>query len=282
MEFWLAWFHETNDGTEVKTLAKAAERMGFTGVALSDHVALPKRQRCRHPMLGIPYDPAIPNIEPITTAATMAAVTERLRLMTYAYVMGMRDPFSVAKHAAALSDLSDNRFSLGMTPGWNTDEITLLGHDPASRGKRFLESIEVIQGLWHNDLFSYRGTHYQFEDVGIAPRPKIAPKIYIGGNSALAIKRAAANAGWIGMNHPTEQLKPLLQELDELSNSKAEKYVVAAEELSDTYLGRLQDLGITGVVLMPWSMMVPASEPLEEKLRAMDDVAKRWITGNSH
>lgn len=278
MEIWLAWFHETNSGAEVKAIATAAEDMGFTGVALSDHVALPKLQQSRHPMLGIPYDPGIPNIEPISTAATMAAVTEKLKFMTYAYVMGMRDPFTVAKQTAALSDLSDNRFALGVTPGWNADEIALLGHDPSSRGKRFVESIDVMRGLWHHDLFSYTGEHYQFTDVGISPRPKVAPKIYVGGNSPIAIKRAASNTGWIGMNHSTEELKPLLCKLDELSDGGAEKYVVAAEELSEDYLDRLQDLGIRGVVVMPWSMMVPASEPLANKLKAMKEVAERWTT----
>ena len=89
MEYWLAWFHETNNGNEVKAIAREAQELGYTGVALSDHVALPKEQESRHPMRGIPYDPEIPNIEPITTTAVMSAVTETLRFMTYAYVMGM-------------------------------------------------------------------------------------------------------------------------------------------------------------------------------------------------
>lgn len=277
MEFWLAWFHETNKGAEVKAIAEAAEALGFAGIALSDHVALPKEQQSRHPMLGIPYDPAIPNIEAMTTAATMAAVTSKLKFMTYAYVMGMRDPFTVAKQTAALADLSGGRFALGITPGWNADEIALLGHDPATRGKRFVESIDVMKGLWGNALFSYEGAHYHFKDVGIAPRPEIAPEIFIGGNSPVAIKRAANNAGWIGMNHSVEELRPLLGKLDELSDGRAAKYVIAAEALSDEYLATLEGMGVKGVVLMPWSMMVPASEPLDEKIRAMSDVASRWF-----
>jgi probable F420-dependent oxidoreductase len=277
MEYWLAWFHESNKGAEVKAIAEAAEALGYTGVALSDHVALPKVQKSRHPMLGIPYDPATPNIEPITTAATMAAVTGKLRFMTYAYVMGMREPFTVAKQIAALADLSENRFALGITPGWNTDEIALLGHDPATRGKRFLESIDVIKGLWRNDLFSYNGTHYNFKEVGISPRPEIEPQIFIGGNSPIAIKRAASNAGWIGMNHPREELRTLFEQLDELSNGKAKKYVVAAEQLSDEYIGFLQGQGVTGIVLMPWPVMVPSSEPLAAKLAAMKDMARHWL-----
>ncbi|MBA6411792.1 TIGR03619 family F420-dependent LLM class oxidoreductase [Parahaliea sp. F7430] len=277
MEFWLAWFHETNRGSEVKAIAKGAERLGYAGIALSDHVALPKEQQARHPMRGIPYDPEIPNIEPITTAATMAAVTEKLRFMTYAYVMGMREPFTVAKQAGALADLSEGRFALGITPGWNSDEIALLGHDPSTRGQRFTESIDVIKGLWASNLFSYEGKHYHFKDVGLAPRPAQAPKIYIGGNSPIAIKRAASNAGWIGMNHSIDELSPLLTQLDELSEGKAEKYVIASESISDDYVARLQGLGVKGVVLMPWSAEVPASESLEAKLLAMEAAAKYWL-----
>jgi alkanesulfonate monooxygenase SsuD/methylene tetrahydromethanopterin reductase-like flavin-dependent oxidoreductase (luciferase family) len=98
MEHWIAWFHETHSGGEAIVIARAAEQLGFSGIALSDHVALPKQQQAGHPMLGIPYDPRIPVIEPITTAATMAAVTETLRFMIYAYVIGMREPFSAANY----------------------------------------------------------------------------------------------------------------------------------------------------------------------------------------
>jgi len=276
MEYWLAWFHETNRGHDVKAIALAAEDMGFSGVALSDHVALPLAQHSRHPLRGIPYDPRVPNIEPITTAATMAAVTTNLRFMTYAYVMGMREPFSVAKHAAALADLSDNRFALGLTPGWSTDEIALLGQNPATRGERFTEALDVIQGLWREPLFSYHGKHYRFDEVGIAPRPAQPPPILIGGHSRPAIRRAAAHAGWIGMNHSVTELRPLLAQLDELSDGRALKYVVASEPLTDHYLGQLQQLGVTGLVLMPWDMTDPASQPLDRKLAAMRELAAFW------
>ena len=49
MEFWLAWFGENHRSTDVKSLAQAAEELGYFGVALSDHVALPKLQQSLHP-----------------------------------------------------------------------------------------------------------------------------------------------------------------------------------------------------------------------------------------
>ena len=276
MEYWLAWLHENNNGDDVKAIAREAEALGYTGVALSDHVALPREQQSRHPTRGIPYDPLIPNIEPITTTAVMSAVTESLRFMTYAYVMGMRDPFTVAKQAAALADLSNNRFTLGITPGWNTDEIALLGHNPKTRGTRFGESIDIIKGLWSNDLFSYEGEHYRFKDVGITPRPARPPEIYIGGNSPIAIRRAAANSGWIGMNHPLDELEELLGTLDKLSGGKAQKYVMATEKLSADYVCRLEALGIRGVVLMPWADKAQPAGDLDIKLESMRQAAGFW------
>ena len=280
MEIWLAWFGENHRSSDVKALARAAEELGYCGVALSDHVALPKVQQSLHPIQKIPYDPLLPYAEPITTAATMAAVTEELRFMTYAYVMGMREPFSVAKQTGALADLTQNRFALGITPGWLKEEMAILGHDPATRGRRFVESLEVIEGLWSNDLFSYRGEYYLFEDVGISPRPEIPPEILIGGDSKRSIERAAQHRGWIGMNQPVEELKSLLGELDELSGGRARKYVIASEELSDRYMADLEALGVTGLVVIPWSPRNPDPEPLGSRIDAMTSLARRWIGGS--
>lgn len=277
MEIWLGWFGEKHLGTDVKSLAQAAEELGYCGVALSDHVALPRVQQSLHPIQKIAYDPLLPYGEPITTTATMAAVTERLRFMTYAYVMGMREPFTVAKQAGALADLTGNRFSLGITPGWQREEMALLGHDPTTRGSRFLESLDVIDGLWRNDLFSYQGRHYAFEEVGISPRPATPPDILIGGHSKKSIERAARYQGWIGMNHPMEELKLMLSELDELSNGQANKYVIAAQELSDGYMADLEALGTRGVVVMPWIPMNPNPEPVDARVEAMTSLARRWI-----
>lgn len=277
MEFWLAWFGEGNRGSEVKAVARAAEEWGYRGVAVSDHVALPLEQKSLHPIQKTPYDPLRNYPEPMTTLATMAAVTEELRFMTYAYVMGMREPFSVAKHAAALSDLSGGRFALGITPGWQREEIALLGHDPKTRGGRFGESLDVINGLWRNDLFSYHGKHYDFTDVGLSPRPESSPDILIGGNSPLSIERAARYEGWIGMNHPIEMLKEMLTDLDDRSEGRARKYVIAAQALSEGYLLDLESLGVDGLVVMPWSPVSETPEPLELKLETMQRVAEQWI-----
>lgn len=276
MEYWIPWFHEKTDGDDVKLIAQTAESLGFTGVALSDHIALPKEQVARHPVLKQPYDPLQPNIEPFTVAATMAAVTKGLRFMTYSLVAGMRDPFSIARQSASMAGLTSNRFTLGITPGWLTDEMQLLGHDPKTRGKRFDEALQVIRGLWENDLFSYEGEYYNFRDVAVCPRPAIAPQIMIGGNSPKSYERARHFDGWIGMTMSVEEVTEVANTVRQGGAGK-KIYMIPPEPLSDVYLQQLQAAGVDGLVYMLWMPGAPGAASAEAKCELMQNFARRWI-----
>ncbi|MBK6288928.1 MAG: hypothetical protein IPF49_15065 [Gammaproteobacteria bacterium] len=78
------------------------------------------------------------------------------------------------------------------------------------------------------------------------------------------------------MNHPLGELEELLGTLDELSGGKAQKYVMAAEKLGDDYLRRLEDLGIRGLVLMPWADKAQPAGDLDIKLESMRQAAGFW------
>lgn len=276
MEHWIAWFHEQTNGEDIKLIARTAESLGFAGVALSDHIAIPKEQVARHPVLGIPYDPLQPNIEPFTVAATMGAVTNTLRFMTYSLVAGMRDPFSIARLSASLAGLTDNRFTLGITPGWLTDEIQLLGHNPATRGKRMDETLQVIRGLWKNDLFSFAGEHYSFRDVAVCPRPIVPPKIMIGGNSPKSFARARQFDGWIGMTMSVDEITEVA---DTVRQGGADKkiYMIPAEPMSDRYLRQLQIAGVDGLIHMVWMPGDPGAASAKTRCELMETFSRQWI-----
>lgn len=276
MEYWVAWFHEQTDGEEVKLIAQTAESEGFTGVALSDHIALPREQVARHPVLRQPYDPLQPNIDPFTVAATMGAVTKDLRFMTYSLVSGMRDPFSIARQSASLAGLTGDRFTLGITPGWLTDEMKLLGHDPKTRGKRFDEALQVIRGLWENDLFSYAGEHYNFQDVAVCPRPAVAPRIMIGGNSPKSFQRARHFDGWIGMTLSVDAVTEVAHTVRK-GGAYKKIYMIPPEPLSDSYLQQLQAAGVDGLVYMLWMPGDPAAASADAKCELMQKFSQRWI-----
>src|SRR5262249_47452194 len=134
MHFWLPIIGE--DTGQLLEIARAAEAAGFAGVALADHVGVPTSFASKHPSGETPFDHRANFPAPLTCIAAMAAVTTRLRFLTYVYVLPMRDPFSVAKQAGTVSLLSEGRLVLGVGAGWLLEEIALLGFDPHTRGRR--------------------------------------------------------------------------------------------------------------------------------------------------
>ena len=285
MEYWLAWFHAGNAHT--KAVAQAAERLGFAGVAVPDHVAIPRDYQSVHPSGRriIEYDTPYPDA--LITIATMAAVTTTLEFMTYVYVLPMRDPFSVAKQAATVAMLSDYRFGLGVGAGWHIEEIELMGQDPRSRGKRLDEMLSIIRAFWDDGVAEFCGAHYAFDPVGQFPIPERRLPIWVGGKSDVALKRAARHDGWLGMNYPLEEIRTLLTRLDDErqrhvdqhgDGGRAFRRYVLPEALPSTGVYRqLEDWGFDGAVVMAWPIDDPAYESLDAKLEAMENFASAHI-----
>jgi probable F420-dependent oxidoreductase len=287
MEYWLAWFHAGN--THTKAVAQAAERLGFAGIAVPDHVAIPRDYQSVHPSGRRVIEHDTPYPDALITIATMAAVTTTLEFMTYVYVLPMRDPFSVAKQAATLAMLSDYRLALGVGAGWNVEEIELLGHDPRSRGKRMDEMLSIIRDFWDDGIAEFRGAHYKFGPAGQFPVPERRIPIWMGGKSDIALKRAARHDGWLGMNYPMEEIQTLLVKLDRERQRHLDRcgggdqpfrrYVIPEAMPSKAVYGQLEDWGIDGTVVMAWPVDDPAYASLDAKLEAMERFADVHIEG---
>ena len=132
MKYYAAVMFEESD--QLVDIARAAEAEGFTGVALADHVAVPVGFASVHPSGENPFSHASPFPDPLVTASAMLSATSTLEVLTYVYILPMRDPFSVASQVATLSLLSGDRFRLGIGVGWLREEIELLGADPRQPG----------------------------------------------------------------------------------------------------------------------------------------------------
>jgi probable F420-dependent oxidoreductase len=280
VEFWLPLIFEP-DVLQYVEVARAAERIGFTGIALPDHVAVPNEFVPAHPGEGDPFTASVDHPDPFTTITAMAAGTTTLRFMTYVYVLTMRDPFTVAKQAGSVSTLSRGRFAFGCGAGWLEEEIALLGHDPRRRGARMDEMLAVIRGLWGHATFEYHGQHYDFAPVTMTPVPQPPPPIWIGGGRA-SLRRAARYDGWVAMDHPIDELVELLQQLSRMRTEHAEAHgapltepqtmAVARELPSRELYARLDDLGVTATIALPWRPADPEHASLSAKVGAME----RW------
>jgi len=277
MEFWLGVFHQGNE--QLKDIAKAAERMGFAGIALPDHVAMPKGYTAVHPSgeRHIEHHTRFPDT--LISAATILASTDRLRVMSYIYVLPMRDPFSVARQVATLCAQSGHRFDFGVGAGWCEDEFRIMGQDFRTRGARMDEMLAILRGFWEQGEFSFHGRFFDFPVVGQEPRPGKRVPVWIGGKSRAALRRAARHDGWLGMNYPMDEIRQLLATLQEERQAYLEsggtdhgnfrRFVIPIALPSAGLYAELAELGVDGTVVMPWGVDDPAFGPLDAKLEAM-------------
>ena len=129
-----------------------------------------------------------PALDAWSTAAALAAVTQRLELMV-AVRPNFHQPALFAKQAANISWISGGRLSLNVVSSWWAEEARSYGlafdeHD--DRYARTREWLEVVEGLWHEPQFSHRGERYRLEGAICEPKPEVKPVVYAGGESEAA------------------------------------------------------------------------------------------------
>ncbi len=125
-----------------------------------------------------------------STAAALAAVTQRLELMV-AVRPTFHLPALLAKQAANIDRISGGRLSLNVVSSWWADEARKYGvafeqHD--DRYARTAEWLAVLDGVWSQDQFSFSGNYYRVEENVLQPKPVSCPRptIYAGGESEAA------------------------------------------------------------------------------------------------
>jgi FMNH2-dependent dimethyl sulfone monooxygenase len=136
-------------------------------------------------------DAGAPALDAWSTAAALTAVTKRLELMV-AVRPTFHSPALLAKQAANIDHIGGGgRLSLNVVSSWWADEAKKYGvhfeqHD--DRYARTAEWLEVVDGMWKQDAFSFSGKYYRIEDGILAPKPLTQPRpvIYAGGESEAA------------------------------------------------------------------------------------------------
>jgi dimethylsulfone monooxygenase len=131
-----------------------------------------------------------PSLDAWSTAAALAAVTKRLELMI-AVRPTFHHPAILAKQAANIDRISGGRVSLNVVSSWWRDEARRYGvqfdeHD--DRYARTNEWLTVVDGVWRERVFSFRGSYFQIDETIAEPKPvrRPRPPIYAGGESEAA------------------------------------------------------------------------------------------------
>ncbi|MGH7445876.1 MAG: LLM class flavin-dependent oxidoreductase, partial [Longimicrobiales bacterium] len=133
---------------------------------------------------------AAPSLDAWSTAAALAAVTERLEIMV-AVRPTFHAPALLAKQAANIDRISNGRLAINVVSSWWATEARKYGvqfdeHD--DRYARTAEWLQVVNGMWTQPEFSFDGRYYKVDEAVLEPKPlrRPRPTIYAGGESPAA------------------------------------------------------------------------------------------------
>ena len=131
-----------------------------------------------------------PSLDAWSTAAALAAVTSKMELMV-AVRPTFHNPALLAKQAANIDQIAKGRLTLNVVSSWWKDEATKYGvhfdeHD--DRYARTSEWLDVVDGCWREQCFSYKGRYYDVQENVLSPKPVRQPRptLYAGGESETA------------------------------------------------------------------------------------------------
>lgn len=193
------------DPSLVAALAANAERAGFDGVFVWDHVLYR-----RDPDGPDPHGRAdIPVADPWVTLAAIAAATERIRIGAMVTPLPRRRPQVLARQVTTLDHLSRGRLVLGVGLGGDGyGEFSAFDDeaDARVRGQMLDQRLDLLRELWSGEVVDSDRPHAAARDVHFLPRPlqRPHPPIWVAGRwpAAAPRRRAAAADGWFPIDLP--------------------------------------------------------------------------------
>jgi len=190
----------------VKKLAQRSEQIGYDITLIAELFM--------NDIKGIDGD----SLDAWSTAAALAAVTEKLELMV-AVRPTFHEPAIFAKQAANIDRISGGRLALNVVSSWWKDEARRYGinfeeHD--DRYGRTDEWLRIVNGVWTEPRFSHSGKHYKVEETILEPKPLRTPRptIYAGGESPAAkelISRACD--AYVMHGDPPDRVAPKIADM---------------------------------------------------------------------
>jgi probable F420-dependent oxidoreductase len=168
--------------------ARRAEDLGFDSVWVSDHFFYSfARYGAEHGHLA--------SLEPLTTLAGVAAVTERVRVGSLVFCAPFRHPVLLAKAATSIDLLSGGRFELGLGAGWLAEEFEAFGYGFGTVGERFAvleDTLEVVGRLFAGETVTHEGASASLKEAVLRPAPAQPPPVLVGGKGGPRLLRLVA------------------------------------------------------------------------------------------
>ena len=191
------------DPASVRAYAQAVQEMGFTHLAVYDHVL--GADTSVRPNWSGPYTSESLFHEPMVLFGYLAALVPRLELVTEVIILPQRQTVLAAKQAAEIDVLTGGKLRFGVGIGWNDVEYEGLAMNFLNRARRFEEQVDLLRQLWTQPVVTFAGKYHRITAAGINPLPVQRPiPLWIGASAESALKRAAEVADGYFPQRPLE------------------------------------------------------------------------------
>ncbi|WP_029136949.1 LLM class flavin-dependent oxidoreductase [Nakamurella lactea] len=305
---------------ELEDLTALAEDLDFDSVWALDRLVVPEasdRGELQYPFgmmtefpTGMPVIARGEWFQGMTLIPWLAAKTQKVRIGMSIIDTSYRAPAILAAELATQDHLSNGRLNVGVGAGWMPEEFAAASVPQLfpRRHAHVRETIEIMQGIWTNELFEYHGEFADFEPSGFGHKPiqKPHPPIYFSGlkdpkRSARRIAKYGLS-GWIGIQDTPEEIvrwrTEIERELGEMGRSlpddfdmcsmiwfviteddadqtpagKASNLLVGSARQIEDILKRYADAGLTMPLLWPPFRDVPTAKTLDDMKRLTEEI----------
>ena len=265
-------------------LARYAEELGLFGVFINDHFE------------GLSGDRKEPYLEAWTAMAGIGVETKKIRVGHITLFNSMRNPAVLAKMITTLDNMTGGRYETIIGAGWNEPEYKgydLMGGgigmpEAGERVTRLKETVQILRGMFDNEVFSYEGKYWTLKDAVNVPGTSQKPmRLSVGARQhrmiSIAAKYADGMNGSGNMNAIKDYLKILEPELTKNSRKMRDFYLHGFTTVTPT-----KNEAETDALLQKIAKDKPVSEVAEdafvgtpdvlvEKLRACRDLGMKMI-----
>ncbi len=307
---------------ELEDLTELAEDLDFDSVWTLDRIIVPEASD--HGGMQYPFGmmDQFPLQMPVSARGQwlhgmplipwLAAKTKKVRIGMSIIDTPYRSPGVLAGEIATVDHLSNGRVNVGVGAGWMPEEFAAASaaHIFPKRHKHVRETIEIMTGIWTNDIFEYHGEFADFEPAGFGAKPlqHPHPPIYFSG---LKDPKRSANriakyglAGWIGIQDTPDEIvrwkteinRELAEigsdrslddgfdmcsmiwftitdtETDQTDNHKLTNLLVGTEQQITDRLKAYKEAGMTMPLIWPPFADVPVSKTLDDLKRLVNDI----------
>ena len=150
--------------------ARLAEDARVDRLLLTDHVVLGEHTD-RYPWGPFPFPAETPWLEPLTLISALATVTTRVRFSTKILIAPLRPAPLLAKTLATLDVISGGRMEIGVSTGWQREELDASGVDWKRRGQILTDTMAACRVLWRDGPATFHSESFSFDRVWCRPRP---------------------------------------------------------------------------------------------------------------